>query len=84
MEDFFTTLGLARTDLTNAWKLVDVNQMNALTQDQCLMFYHILNQRTKGARVPKQLPPDLHAAFAGDYAADFGQKSTSRKGNTFK
>ncbi|KAI8881242.1 hypothetical protein K501DRAFT_334879 [Backusella circina FSU 941] len=85
MEDFFTTLGLPRTDLTNAWKLVDVNQMNALTQDQCLMFYHILNQRTKGARVPKQLPPDLHAAFAGDYAADFGQKkTTSRKASNNK
>ncbi|KAG1143239.1 hypothetical protein G6F37_006863 [Rhizopus arrhizus] len=86
MDDFYTTLGLPRTDLTNAWTLIDVNHANALTQDQCLMFYHVLNQRTKGARIPKELPPDLHAAFAGEYAADFGQRPGSgtgaRKGNS--
>ncbi|KAG1231288.1 hypothetical protein G6F68_003356 [Rhizopus microsporus] len=86
MNDFYDTLGLPRTDLTNAWTLIDVNHANALTQDQCLMFYHVLNQRTKGARIPKELPPDLHAAFAGEYAADFGQRPGSgtgaRKGNS--
>ncbi|KAI9279317.1 cytoskeletal-regulatory complex EF hand-domain-containing protein [Sporodiniella umbellata] len=86
MDDFYTTLGLPRTDLTNAWTLVDVNHANALTQDQCLMFYHVLNQRTKGVRIPKELPPDLHAAFAGEYAADFGERPGSgtgaRKGNS--
>ncbi|GAA5803178.1 cytoskeletal-regulatory complex EF hand-domain-containing protein [Helicostylum pulchrum] len=74
MDDFYTTLGLPRTDLTNAWTLIDVNHTNALTQDQCLMFYHVLNQRTRGVRIPKELPPDLHAAFAGEYAADFGER----------
>ncbi|KAI9358497.1 cytoskeletal-regulatory complex EF hand-domain-containing protein [Pilaira anomala] len=74
MDDFYNTLGLPRTDLTNAWTLIDVNHTNALTQDQCLMFYHVLNQRTRGVRIPKELPPDLHAAFAGEYAADFGER----------
>ncbi|KAI8976979.1 actin cytoskeleton-regulatory complex protein END3-domain-containing protein [Pilobolus umbonatus] len=86
MDDFYTTLGLPRTDLTNAWTLVDVNHTNALTQDQCLMFYHILNQRSRGARIPKSLPPDLHAAFAGEYAADFGERpgagTGARKGTS--
>ncbi|KAI8073098.1 cytoskeletal-regulatory complex EF hand-domain-containing protein [Gongronella butleri] len=84
MEDFYATLGLSRTDLSNAWTLVDVNHAHALTQDQCLVFYHILNQRTKGAALPKTLPPDLHSAFAGEYAADLGQQpglaSGRRKG----
>ncbi|RCH92920.1 endocytosis defective- protein, partial [Rhizopus stolonifer] len=80
MEDFYNTLGLTRTDLTNAWTLIDVNHTNALTQDQCLMFYHVLNQRTKGIRIPKELPPDLHAAFAGEYAADFGERPGSGTG----
>ncbi|KAI8327831.1 cytoskeletal-regulatory complex EF hand-domain-containing protein [Blakeslea trispora] len=80
MEDFYTTLGLSRTDLTNAWTLIDVNHTNSLTQDQCLMFYHVLNQRTKGVRIPKELPPDLHAAFAGEYAADFGERPGSGTG----
>ncbi|ORX54499.1 EF-hand [Hesseltinella vesiculosa] len=88
MEDFYSTLGLSRTDLTNAWTLVDVNHTHALTQDQCLVFYHILNQRTKGASVPKTLPPDLHSAFAGEYAADLGQQpglaSGNRKGGNSK
>ncbi|KAG2214433.1 hypothetical protein INT47_000989 [Mucor saturninus] len=74
MDDFYNTLGLPRTDLTNAWTLIDVNHTNALTQDQCLMLYHVLNQRTRGVRIPKELPPDLHAAFAGEYAADFGER----------
>ncbi|CAO0801893.1 unnamed protein product [Mucor circinelloides] len=80
MEDFYNTLGLPRTDLTNAWTLIDVNHTNALTQDQCLMFYHVLNQRTRGIRIPKELPPDLHAAFAGEYAADFGERPGSGTG----
>ncbi|KAI7899507.1 cytoskeletal-regulatory complex EF hand-domain-containing protein [Cokeromyces recurvatus] len=80
MDDFYNTLGLSRTDLTNAWTLIDVNHTNALTQDQCLMFYHILNQRTRGIRIPKELPPDLHAAFAGEYAADFGERPGSGTG----
>ncbi|KAI8381371.1 cytoskeletal-regulatory complex EF hand-domain-containing protein [Radiomyces spectabilis] len=86
MEDFYATLGLSRTDLTNAWTLVDVNHTHALTQDQCLVFFHILNQRTRGATIPKDLPPDLHAAFAGEYAADLGDRpgsgSGARKGNS--
>jgi chromosome segregation ATPase len=66
--------------------LIDVNHTNALTQDQCLMFYHVLNQRTRGVRIPKELPPDLHAAFAGEYAADFGERpgagTGARKGTS--
>ncbi|KAG0165277.1 endocytosis defective- protein [Apophysomyces sp. BC1034] len=85
MEDFYTTLGLSRTELSNAWALVDVNHTHALTQDQCLTFFHVLNQRTRGAPLPKELPPDLHSAFAGEYAADLGERpgagTGARKGN---
>ncbi|CAO3607551.1 unnamed protein product [Cunninghamella echinulata] len=88
MEDFYSTLGLSRTDLTNAWTLVDVNHTHSLTQDQCLLFYHILNQRTKGSTIPKTLPPDLHSAFAGEYAVDLGERpgtgTGQRKGNNNK
>ncbi|KAI9495632.1 cytoskeletal-regulatory complex EF hand-domain-containing protein [Zychaea mexicana] len=86
MEDFYATLGLTRTDLSSAWTLVNVNHMQGLTQDQCLTFFHILNQRTKGAPIPKELPPDLHDAFAGEYSADLGERpgagSGARKGNS--
>ncbi|KAG2226631.1 hypothetical protein INT45_005117 [Circinella minor] len=85
MEDFYATLGLTRTDLSSAWTLVNVNHMQGITQDQCLTFFHILNQRTKGAQIPKELPPDLHDAFAGEYSADLGERpgagSGARKGN---
>ncbi|KAI9317755.1 cytoskeletal-regulatory complex EF hand-domain-containing protein [Dichotomocladium elegans] len=85
MEDFYATLGLTRNDLTSAWTLVNVNHSQGITQDQCLVFFHILNQRTKGAQTPKQLPPDLYEAFAGEYAADLGQRpgagTGARKGN---
>ncbi|KAJ8663684.1 hypothetical protein O0I10_000933 [Lichtheimia ornata] len=85
MEDFYSTLGLSRTDLSAAWTLVNVNHSQSLTQDQCLTFFHLLNQRTKGAPMPKELPPDLHDAFAGEYAADLGERpgagTGARKGN---
>ncbi|KAG0167558.1 endocytosis defective- protein [Apophysomyces sp. BC1015] len=70
MEDFYATLGLSRTDLSNAWALVDVNRVHALTQDQCITFFHILNQCTRGAAIPKTLPPDLHETFALDNQAE--------------
>ncbi|KAI9013888.1 cytoskeletal-regulatory complex EF hand-domain-containing protein [Phycomyces nitens] len=85
MDDFYRALGLSHADLSDAWSLVDVNHTYALTQDQCLTYFHILNQRTKGAPIPKQLPPDLQAAFAGEYAADLGERpgagTGARKGN---
>lgn len=78
-----------RMEMTNVHDLnrtlVDVNHTHALTQDQCITFFHILHQRTKGAPIPKDLPPDLHAAFAGEYSADLGERpgagSGARKGN---
>lgn len=59
--------------------------MQALTRDQCLVYFHILNERSRGARIPAELPQDLKSAFAGEYAADLGDRPGSgtgaRKGN---
>ncbi|KAF7724287.1 endocytosis defective- protein [Apophysomyces ossiformis] len=70
LEDFYQTLGLTRTELSNAWALVDVNRSHALAQDQCITFLHVLNQCTRGAAIPKSLPPDLHEAFVADNQAE--------------
>lgn len=65
--------------------LVDVNHAQALTRDQCLVYFHVLNERSRGAKIPSELPQDLKSAFAGEYAADLGDRPGSgtgaRKGN---
>ncbi|CAM0140293.1 endocytosis defective-related protein [Umbelopsis sp. WA50703] len=85
MEDFYSTLPVTRQDLSSAWSLVDVNHAQALTRDQCLVYFHILNEKSRGARIPTELPQDLKSAFAGEYAADLGDRPGSgtgaRKGN---
>ncbi|KAG2185113.1 hypothetical protein INT44_001903 [Umbelopsis vinacea] len=86
MEDFYSTLPVTRQDLSSAWSLVDVNHAQALTRDQCLVYFHVLNERSRGARIPSELPQDLKSAFAGEYAADLGDRPGSgtgaRKGNS--
>ncbi|KAI9279036.1 cytoskeletal-regulatory complex EF hand-domain-containing protein [Umbelopsis sp. AD052] len=85
MEDFYSTLPVTRQDLSSAWSLVDVNHAQALTRDQCLVYFHVLNERSRGASIPSELPQDLKSAFAGEYAADLGDRPGSgtgaRKGN---
>jgi len=86
MEDFYSTLPVTRQDLSSAWSLVDVNHAQALTRDQCLVYFHVLNERSRGAKIPSELPQDLKSAFAGEYAADLGDRPGSgtgaRKGNS--
>jgi hypothetical protein len=66
--------------------LVDVNHAQALTRDQCLVYFHVLNERSRGSKIPSELPQDLKSAFAGEYAADLGDRPGSgtgaRKGNS--
>lgn len=66
--------------------LVDVNHAQSLTRDQCLVYFHVLNERSRGAKIPSELPQDLKSAFAGEYAADLGDRPGSgtgaRKGNS--
>ncbi|CAG8607780.1 13689_t:CDS:2 [Funneliformis mosseae] len=45
------------------WNQVDVNFEQQLGKDQCLVFLHILNQRSKGKRIPDSLPSALKTSL---------------------
>ncbi|GBC00118.1 hypothetical protein RclHR1_03750017 [Rhizophagus clarus] len=62
-DELYQRLGIPREECIAAWSLVDVNFEEQLGKDQCLVFLHILNQRSKGKRVPNSLPSALKTSL---------------------
>lgn len=70
-----------RTDVSSAWNLVNPKQFETIDKDQCLVFLHILNQRSKGKKVPSSVPASLRATFSKevpDYSLDSHQATVTR------
>ncbi|CAG8519674.1 7959_t:CDS:2 [Diversispora eburnea] len=62
-DDLYQRLGIPREQCIAAWSMVDVNFDQQLGKDQCLVFLHILNQRSKGKRIPDSLPSALKTSL---------------------
>ncbi|GMG21674.1 unnamed protein product [Ambrosiozyma monospora] len=94
LSDLYKTLEkVPETDISSAWNLVNPKQFVTIDKDQCLVFLHILNQRSNGKRVPRSVPASLRATFskeAPDYNVDSHQGdiktngADSRESNTKK
>ncbi|EPY52947.1 actin cortical patch component End3 [Schizosaccharomyces cryophilus OY26] len=56
-------LGIPRSQIMKAWNLVNPQKAETIDKDQCLVFLHILTQRSQGFRIPKDVPFGLRASF---------------------
>lgn len=92
LKDLYKTLNnVPQTDISSAWNLVNPKQSRAVDKDQCMVYLHILNQRSHGRRVPRSVPASLRATFSKetpDYNVDshqgnIGVRSSSQNSNAF-
>ncbi|KAF8982032.1 endocytosis defective- protein [Entomortierella lignicola] len=65
-EELYQALGIPRDAINSAWSLVNVHSAPQIGKEQCIVFFHILNSRRLGKRVPKTLPGALRTSFLGD------------------
>ncbi|KAG0349230.1 hypothetical protein BG004_000454 [Podila humilis] len=65
-EELYQALQIPREDIHAAWSLVNVHGAPQIGKEQCIMFFHILNSRRLGKRVPSTLPGALRTSFLGD------------------
>lgn len=64
LTELYNTLSnVPETDISSAWNLVNPRSEEKIDREQCIVFLHILNSRSKGIRVPRMVPASLRATF---------------------
>jgi hypothetical protein len=64
LTELYQTLeNVPETDIRSAWNLVNPRSDEKIEREQCVVFLHILNNRSKGVRVPRSVPASLRATF---------------------
>ncbi|WBW73313.1 actin cortical patch component End3 [Schizosaccharomyces osmophilus] len=56
-------LGIPRSQIQKAWDMVNPQKSETIDKDQCLVFLHLLTQRSQGFRIPNEVPFGLRASF---------------------
>lgn len=63
LTELYQTLSIPESEIQKAWTLVNPKLADAIGKDQILAFLHILNQRSQGLRIPRNVPVSLRATF---------------------
>lgn len=63
LNELYSTLDVPATDVSSAWNLVNPSSNEKIDKEQCMVFLHILNQRSNGVRIPRSVPAQLRATF---------------------
>lgn len=63
LTELYAELNIPETDIRSAWNLVNPRSDEKIEREQCIVFLHILNNRSKGVRVPRSVPATLRATF---------------------
>ncbi|KAG0296804.1 endocytosis defective- protein [Dissophora globulifera] len=63
--ELYQALQIPAEDINAAWTLVNVHSAPQIGKEQCIVFFHILNSRRLGKRVPSSLPGALRTSFLG-------------------
>lgn len=62
-ELYQTLSNVPDTDLRSAWNMVNPRSNEKIDKDQCIVFLHILSNRSRGVRLPRAVPASLRATF---------------------
>lgn len=64
LTELYSTLpNIPETDLRSAWNMVNPRSNEKIDKDQCIVFLHILHNRSRGVRLPRAVPASLRATF---------------------
>lgn len=64
LTELYSSLGnVPDTDVRSAWNLVNPRSEEKIEREQAIVFLHILNNRSRGVRVPRSVPASLRATF---------------------
>lgn len=86
LTELYSTLdNVPRTDISSAWNLVNPRANDKIGKEQCIVFLHILANRSKGYRIPRSVPASLRATFEKkqpEYSLNSSQSIVRRRGDS--